>query len=136
MPRMPPKPSTAYDTLPLTLSIITRSMEPIFWASGPYTAVPSTLSLPIRLLVSLSSIAMRALTRLKECQPGGVSMVPKAIGDCAALARSVMNDVKRQPADFVPLFIGDEHGIVLVLQLRQPLEQAPGDHVGGIHRLD
>jgi hypothetical protein len=48
MPRKPPKLSTAYDTFPFSLSIITRSMEPILVPSGPYTAVPSTLSLPIR----------------------------------------------------------------------------------------
>jgi hypothetical protein len=33
-------------------SSVTRSIEPIFSQSGPYTAVPSTLSLPIRDVVS------------------------------------------------------------------------------------
>src|SRR3954451_21241045 len=55
MPRKPPNESTAYDTLPLCLSIMTRSIDPILLRSAPYTAVPSTLSLPIRLPVSFAS---------------------------------------------------------------------------------
>src|ERR1700681_2220040 len=51
----PPKLRTAWATLPLILSIITRSSLPIFFSSDPYTAVPSTLSLPIRETVSLDS---------------------------------------------------------------------------------
>src|SRR4051812_10246450 len=37
---------------------MTRSMEPILRSSAPKTAVPSTLSLPIRLPCSLASSAM------------------------------------------------------------------------------
>src|ERR1700674_5791189 len=55
MPMKPPKLSTAWATLPLILSIITRSSLPIFFSSVPYTAVPSTLSLPIKETVSLDS---------------------------------------------------------------------------------
>jgi hypothetical protein len=51
----PPKLRTAWAILPLILSIITRSSVPIFFWSAPYTAVPSTLSLPIKETVSLDS---------------------------------------------------------------------------------
>src|SRR5580704_18104586 len=51
----PPKLRTAWATLPLILSIITRSSLPIFFSSVPYTAVPSTLSLPIKETVSFDS---------------------------------------------------------------------------------
>src|ERR1700730_15521223 len=63
MPRKPPKLSTAYETLPLTLSIMTRSIDPILVLSVPYTAVPSTLSLPIRDTVSLSAIVRPPVER-------------------------------------------------------------------------
>src|ERR1035437_4592850 len=55
MPRKPPKLRTAYATLPLILSIMTRSSFPIFLSSVPYTAVPSTLSLAIKETVSFDS---------------------------------------------------------------------------------
>src|ERR1019366_7566267 len=55
MPMKPPKLRTAWATLPLILSIITRSSFPIFFSSAPYTAVPSTLSLAIKETVSLVS---------------------------------------------------------------------------------
>src|ERR1700674_3433685 len=58
MPRKPPKLKTAYETLPLILSIMTRSIDPILVLSAPYTAVPSTLSLPIREPVSLASVTI------------------------------------------------------------------------------
>lgn len=45
----PTKTKNGNETLPLTLSIITRSIEPIGALSDPKTAVPSTLALPIRL---------------------------------------------------------------------------------------
>ena len=43
-----------------SLTIMTRSIEPICVSSAPYTEVPSTLSLPIKLTVSLSSVAIRS----------------------------------------------------------------------------
>src|ERR1700733_7381537 len=46
---------------------MTRSMDPIFWLSAPKTGVPSTLSLPIRLLVSLVSVA---IWHLQDCEQG------------------------------------------------------------------
>src|ERR1700733_9569479 len=59
MPRKPPNEITAYATLPLTLSIITRCTDPIRLSSAPYTEVPCTLSLPMRDTVSfLESIAV------------------------------------------------------------------------------
>src|ERR1700722_526827 len=60
MPRKPPKLKTAYETLPVILSIMTRSIDPILVSSAPYTAVPSTLSLPIREPVSLASVTIGA----------------------------------------------------------------------------
>src|SRR4051812_8840544 len=47
MPRNPPKLRIAYDTLPVVLSIISRSMWPIRSPFGLRTAVPSTRSLAI-----------------------------------------------------------------------------------------
>jgi hypothetical protein len=37
---------------------MTRSIDPILVSSAPYTAVPSTLSLPIREPVSLASVTI------------------------------------------------------------------------------
>src|SRR5215210_2818658 len=81
MPRNPPKLRTAYETLPLILSIITRSIDPIFSSLAPYTAVPSTLSLPINEPVSLVSmslacIAMLALPDSKHGQQAALEIVP------------------------------------------------------------
>src|SRR3984893_16005550 len=47
MPRNPPKLRMAYDTFPVTLSIISRSIWPIMSPFGRRTAVPSTRSLAI-----------------------------------------------------------------------------------------
>src|ERR1700754_4161810 len=99
-------------------------MFPIFCASVPYTAVPSTLSLPIRFEVSLSSIAMCALPVVGKLPTGRRIDGSEGNRDGAALTRSMMHDGEWHAADFVTLFVGDEHGVMLVLQLRQALEQA------------
>src|SRR6201999_4567859 len=77
-PRNPPKLSTAYETVPLVFSIITRSIEPILLSSAPYTAVPSTLSLPIRLPVSRSSTVIGQLLPGEVLQPPREPIVPLA----------------------------------------------------------
>src|SRR5262249_43433748 len=65
----------------LTLSIITRSIEPILLSSAPYTAVPSTLSLPIKLPNSRSSISCRVIAMgilqfALEEKPASPAIVP------------------------------------------------------------
>src|SRR5690349_12673710 len=105
-------------------------MVPIFSAFPPYTAVPSTLSLPIRLPVSLVSIDMCILPLLLRANGAASSSFL-----IVAAAVSVQH-VERQAANFIAVLIGDEHRIVLVLEVRQPLDQAPRDLVGGVDRLD
>ena len=66
---------------------MTRSMDPIFRLSAPKTGVPSTLSLPIRLPVSLASVAMWHLPGSVHGyeieKPTGWKIVPKP-GDAIA----------------------------------------------------
>src|SRR5690242_4680351 len=111
-------------------------MLPILRSSAPYTAVPSTLSLPIRLPVSLLSIIAMHTLLVGNFGPNQL-MQPWFLASRVRLADArSMHDVERQPADLVTLLVGDEHGVVLIPELRHPLEQAPRDHVGGVHRLD
>src|SRR5262245_44476528 len=98
-------------------------MVPIFSAFPPYTAVPSTLSLPIRLPFSLVSIDMRILPLLLRANGAASS----SFLIVAATTHRLMQHVERQAANFIAVLIGDKHRIVLVLQLRQPLDQAPRD---------
>jgi len=67
-------------------------------------------------------------------QPTGAALVTVLL--LSEPKRRSVKDVERQPADLVADLVGDEHGIVPVLQLRQPLQQAPRNRVGGIHRRD
>src|ERR1700730_3775520 len=55
---------------------MTRSFDPIVVSPAPYTAVPSTLSLPIREPVSLASTAMFVLLCWKNEQQAAQGIVP------------------------------------------------------------
>jgi hypothetical protein len=58
------------------LSIMTRSIDPILVSLAPYTAVPSTLSLPIREPVSLVSVTIVEPPLLKNVQQAAQRIVP------------------------------------------------------------
>src|SRR6266545_8233737 len=47
-----------------------------------------------------------------------------------------MDDVQRQSANFVTVLVGDEDGIVAVLQIRPTTEETPRNRIGRIHGSD
>jgi hypothetical protein len=71
---------------------MTRSIDPILVSLAPYTAVPSTLSLPIREPVSLASVTMRASSSVEvratdgpeKCSGEGVTQYESRLSSLAA----------------------------------------------------
>src|SRR3979411_1463525 len=100
IPKKPPKLKTAYETLPLILSIMTRSIDPILVSLTPYTAVPSTLSLPIREPVSLVSV-----TIVEPPSVGG-----RATGSAKNRSRKVIHDSSTQTGHFRAELARFRHG--------------------------
>src|SRR5260370_32796791 len=93
----PPKLKTAYDIVPFILSIMTRSIVPILVSLAPYTAVPSTLSLPTREPVSLASVTIVAPPWLKTFATSGAK-------DCSCEQGPAKNASSRNLRRFRDLF--------------------------------
>src|ERR1700731_4830871 len=87
---------------------MTRSIEPILVSLAPYTAVPSTLSLPIREPVSLASVTIIGLLFWQNVKPAAQGIVParkvfprrRSLTGTFAAARDLFRERKRQVRPF------------------------------------
>src|ERR1700686_1262502 len=74
---------------------MTRSIDPILVSLAPYTAVPSTLSLPIREPVSLDSVTIVSPPLFEERATGGTT-------NCSGQSVDRQADTCRQVASALP----------------------------------